>query len=91
MPDIPQSARNTIRGTIKIAVQVQVDASGKVTSAKFKSAGPSRYFADRTIKAAEQWQFSPPLADGQPTASTWLIQFHLRRNGVQASPQRVGH
>lgn len=91
MPDIPQSARNTIRGTIKIAVQVQVDASGKVTSAKFKSAGPSRYFADRTMKAAEQWQFSPPVSDGQPTTSAWLIQFRLRRNGVQASPQRVTH
>lgn len=89
MPDIPQSAKNTIRGTIKIAVQVQVDASGKVTSAKLKSAGPSRYFADRTIRAAEQWQFSPPQADGQPTASAWLIQFRLRRNGIQASPQRT--
>jgi len=91
MPDFPQSAKNTIRGTIKIAVQVQVDASGKVTSAKFKSAGPSRYFADRTLKAAEQWQFSPPEANGQPTASTWMIQFRLRRNGVQASPQRTAH
>ena len=89
MPDVPQSAKNTIRGTIKITVQVQVDANGKVTSAKFKSSGPSRYFADRTMKAAQQWQFDPPQANGQPAPSTWLIQFRLRRNGIQASPQRV--
>ncbi len=89
MPDVPQSARNTIRGTIKIGVQVQVDASGKVTSARLKSAGPSRYFAERALKAAEQWQFAAPQVNGQPTASSWLIQFRLKRNSMQASPQRM--
>ncbi len=89
MPDIPQSAKNTIRGTIKIGVQVQVDASGKVTSAKLKPAGPSRYFAERALKAAQQWQFAPPQVDGQPTTSAWLIQFRLKRNSTQASPQRT--
>jgi TonB family protein len=89
MPDVPQSAKNTISGTIKISVQVQVDAAGKVTSAKLKSAGPSRYFAGRVLKAAEQWQFSPPQANGVPTTSAWLITFRLRRNGIQASPERI--
>jgi TonB family protein len=89
MPDISQSAKNTIRGTIKVNVQVQVDASGKVTSAKLKSAGPSRYFSGRALKAAEQWQFAPAQADGESVASAWLIQFRFKRNSVQASPERI--
>jgi TonB family protein len=91
IPDVPQSAKDTITGTIKVVVQVQVDASGKVTSAKLKSPGSSKYFAGLALKAAPQWQFSPPEANGQPTASTWLVQFRFRRTGTQASAQRTKH
>lgn len=89
LPDVPQSAKNTITGTIKVTVKAQVDPSGKVTSAAFKSAGPSRYFAGLAIKAAERWEFSPPETDGQAAASTWLIQFRFKRTSTQASAQRV--
>jgi len=89
LPEIPQSAKNTIRGTIKVVVKTEVDASGKVTSAAFKSAGSSRYFAERALSAAHRWEFSPPEASGQPQASTWLIQFRFRRDSKQASAQRV--
>lgn len=89
LPDVPRSAQNTIRGTIKVAVQVQVDPSGKVASAKFKSRGSSRYFADRALKAAQQWEFSAPAVNGQPAPSTWLLQFRFNRKSIQANPQRV--
>lgn len=89
LPDVPRSAQNTIRGTIKVVVRVQVDASGKVTSAKLKSSGSSRYFATHALKAAEQWEFSAPQVEGQPTASTWLLQFRFKRSGIQASSQRA--
>ena len=89
MPDLSQSAKNTIHGTIKIGVVVDVGPSGKVIAARFKSAGPSRYFAGKTMAAAEQWQFSPPQADGEPASSTWLLQFRLRRGAIEASSQRI--
>ncbi len=89
LPDIPQSARNTITGTIKIRVRVEADAAGKVTAAAFKSAGPSKYFAGLALKAAQHWEFSPPEVDGKPAASTWLIQFRLKRNSLEASSERV--
>jgi len=89
LPDIPKSAQNTIRGTIKVEVKVQVDSSGKVTSAAFKSAGSSRYFAGLAMKAAQRWEFSPPMVDGQPTPSKWLLQFRFKKTSTQASPQRV--
>ena len=89
LPEIPRSAQNTIRGTIKVVVRVQVDPSGKVSSAAFKTRGSSAYFAKEALNAAKQWEFSPPQVGGQPTASTWLLQFRFKRQGVQATPQRM--
>ena len=80
---------NTITGTIKVAVRVQVDPSGKVTSATYKMAGHGQYFASHAVKAAQEWTFAPPQANRQPQASTWLLQFRFKRSGIQVSPQRV--
>jgi TonB family protein len=89
LPEVPKSAQNTITGTIKIGVRVEADSSGKVTTAKLSSAGPSRYFANLAVKAAERWEFSPPEVNGQPIASTWMLRFRLRRSGIDVSPERV--
>ncbi len=86
LPDVSKSAQNTISGTVKVGVRVEVDPSGKVTTAKLTSPGPSRYFAGLALKAAQRWEFSPPVADGAPTASTWLIQFRFKRTSTQAVP-----
>jgi TonB family protein len=84
IPDISQNSRNTIHGTIRVTARVEVDPSGKVTAAKLKTPGPSRYFAGLSLKAAQRWEFAP-----QPTAGTWLIQFRFKRNGTQASAEAV--
>ncbi len=89
VPEISQSSRNTINGTIKVAVRVEVDSSGKVRTAKLKIAGPSRYFAEQALKAAQRWEFAPAPVNGQPAPSTWLVQFRFRRSGTQASAERV--
>ncbi len=91
LPDIPPSARNTISGTIKINVHADVDASGKVTNAKLKSSGPSRYFAIRALNASQDWEFTPPQVNGHPVASAWLIQYRLRRAGIEASAEQSSH
>jgi serine/threonine protein kinase len=84
MPDIPKSARNTIHGTIKVTVHVDVSPAGKVVAAKFKTTGSSQYFAQKAMKAAEQWQFAP-----QADSAAWLVSFYFRRSGVDASSQAV--
>ena len=89
LPDVPQSARNTITGTVKVGVRVEVDSSGKVSSAKLAPAGPSKYFARLALQAAERWEFTPPQANGQASASVWLLHFHFRRSGIQASSERL--
>jgi TonB family protein len=70
-------------------VRVEVDPSGKVTAAKLKSAGSSKYFANLALKAAERWEFSPLEVDGKPAASVWLLQFRFKRTSIQVSPERV--
>lgn len=89
VPDISPRSRNTISGTIKVTVRVEADSSGRVRTAKLKTAGPSRYFAEQALKAAQRWEFVPPRVGGQPSASTWLVQFRFRRSGTQADAERV--
>ncbi len=91
LPEVSQSARRTITGTVKVGVRVEVDSSGKVTAAKLASPGPSKYFAGLSLQAAQSWEFSAPEVDGQATASTWLIQFRFKRTSTQATPERVKH
>ncbi|HEX4783253.1 MAG TPA: TonB family protein [Candidatus Sulfotelmatobacter sp.] len=89
VPDISQSSRNTITGTIKVTVRVEADRSGKVRTAKLKTAGPSRYFAEQALNAAKRWEFAPTQVNGQSAPSTWLLQFRFRRSGTQASAERL--
>jgi TonB family protein len=89
VPDVPKSARNTISGTIKVVVKVEADASGKVTAARFASAGPSKYFSSLALKAARGWEFDPPVVNGQPAASAWLLKFRFQRSSTQVDPERV--
>ena len=89
LPDIPQSAKKTITGTLKVSVRVEVDSSGKVTTAKLASPGPSEYFAKLSLKAAQRWEFSPPEVNGQPEPSAWLLRFRFKRTSTQVSPERA--
>ena len=89
LPDVSKSAQNTITGTVKVGVRVEVDPSGKVTTAKLTSPGPSKYFARMALAAVQRWEFSAPVVDGKPTASVWTIQFRFKRTSTQAVPQRV--
>jgi TonB family protein len=59
IPVVPRSARETIRGRIKVAVLVIVDGSGNVVDATLENAGPSGYFARLAREAATKWKFAP--------------------------------
>ncbi|MCW5982780.1 MAG: TonB family protein [Bryobacteraceae bacterium] len=86
LPNIPDKARNTISGSVTVAVRLRVDPSGQVTNASLDSAGSSRYFAQRALEASRQWRFRPGPS-GRP--SEWLVQFEFRRSGTEARPTRV--
>jgi TonB family protein len=89
MPDVPRSASSTIRGAVRVAVRAKVDASGKVTGESLESAGPSKYFANLAEKAARNWEFLPPMADGQATSSEWIVRFEFAQDGTKATATRA--
>jgi eukaryotic-like serine/threonine-protein kinase len=88
-PQVPAKALATIHGTVRVAVKVHVDASGNVAEAALDAPGPSKYFADLALKAARQWVFTPPEAEGRSVASDWRIQFNFTPSGVQKTVQQI--
>lgn len=89
MPDVPKKASNTIWGTVRVGVKVQVDRSGNVTQAELQSGGPSRYFARLSLDAAREWRFAPPMQDGKGVASVWLLHFGYTNKGMSVEPEQA--
>lgn len=86
VPDVPQSARDTIHGTVRVRVRLSVDTAGNVTEAELDNPGPSKYFARLALEAAQQWKFEPPKMQGQNVLSDWLLQFQFTGQGTKVIP-----
>ena len=89
LPDVPQSARDTIQGTVRVGVRVAVDPSGNVVKATFDSPGPSRYFADLALQAARRWKFVPAKVEGRNISSDWILRFEFERTETKVLPERA--
>jgi TonB family protein len=84
MPDVVSSARESIRGTVRVGVRVTVDPSGGVSNATLESAGPSRYFSNQALQASRRWKFKPTQV-----SSTWILRYAFRRSGTEVTPVEV--
>lgn len=87
MPQVPAQARRTIRGTVKVAVRLSVDPSGKVSEARLQSAGPSAYFARLAVDAARRWKFTS-LSAGSSNMRERTLHFEFSRSGTRAVVSR---
>jgi TonB family protein len=81
IPEVPRSARESVRGVIKVAVRVSVDRSGNVVAATLEHRASSRYFDRAATDAATKWKFT---AAPDSTARTWLLHFEFTRAGATA-------
>jgi TonB family protein len=81
VPDVPRSALQTIRGTIRVSIQVTIDQQGSVVAATSQVPGPSRYFERLSLEAARKWRFAPTSTAEQRTA---LVRFHFTQDGATA-------
>ena len=79
MPEVPRSARRTIRGHLKVWVRVIVDQDGSVFAAAPDRAGPSRYFERLAVDAAKKWTFPPVDA---PPRRVMQVRFDFSRDGI---------
>lgn len=86
LPNVSQSARNTIEGKVRVRVKLAVDESGNVTEASFLSPGPSKYFARLALQASHDWKFTPPHVNGQPVPSEWVLKFAFGRTATEVYP-----
>jgi len=86
MPEVLQSARNSIQGKVRVIVKVNVDRSGDVEDAELESRGPSKYFARAALNAAQDWKFKPPTVGGQGVLSSWTLRFEFRRDETTVVP-----
>ncbi|HEX3746921.1 MAG TPA: protein kinase [Bryobacteraceae bacterium] len=81
LPEVPDYARRTIRGKVKIQVRASVNADGRVTGAKVESQN-SRYFAKLALEATRQWNFAAGPGD-------WLVRYEFTPAGTAVHPSRV--
>lgn len=81
LPNVTASALKTIHGKVRVTVRVHTDRAGNVAKAEFVSAGPSRYFANHALEAAQDWKFA------SPNAHVWVLQFVFQRSGTSVNPR----
>ena len=86
LPKVSANARNTIRGTVRVGVAVEVDGKGNVKQARLESPGPSRYFANAAVAAARGWKFTPASPDSGDPLRSWVLRFAFRRSGTEVRP-----
>lgn len=89
VPDVSAKARDTIHGTVKIAVRVHVSPAGSVTAAELDGAAPSKYFADLSLQAARRWTFQSPESAGRSVPSEWLLRFYFTSSSTKAIPEQA--
>jgi len=83
LPNVTARALRTIHGKVRVTVRVRTDAAGNVAKAEFVSTGPSRYFANHALEAAQDWKFATSNAN----AHVWVLQFVFQRSGTSVNPR----
>ena len=89
LPNVPQKASDTITGKVIVKVGVSVDASGNVLTTTLAWPGPSKYFANLSLQAAQKWTFKAAQADDQDVPSEWVIVFQYEQTGTHAFPSET--
>ena len=80
LPDIPDAARRTISGRVRVNVRVRVKSDGTVEKATLERPRASKYLSGRALTAAQAWKFPP----GNGTKD-WMVRFELTRQETLAS------
>jgi TonB family protein len=89
LPDVPDKILETIQGQISVGIRVEVNLEGNVSQAYADSPGPSRFFANQALHAAQNWKFTPAQVGGHASAGTWLLQFQFGQSEIKVSPSEV--
>jgi TonB family protein len=89
LPDVPQKARDTIHGTVRVSVKVSVDPAGSVVDAALDNAGPSPYFANLALHVAQKWTFRAADASAASANREWILHFAFKSADTQARAEQA--
>jgi TonB family protein len=85
MPAVSPGARQGMTRPVKVLIRVSVNRDGKVSDAAYVVPGPGNYFARVAQRAALSWKFKPPVQNGEPKRSVWMLKFDFGRTGTEAT------
>ena len=85
LPEVPENAQETIQGTIRVGVRVEVDRAGNVVGTGFENPGPSKYFSRLAMDAAQKWKFAP----SQEERRQYSLRFEFTESDTRASAVRT--
>jgi TonB family protein len=89
LPEISEKARDSIVGTVRVGVRVQVDPAGHVTGATLDSPGPSKFFAAKALAVTPHWKFIPPSVGGRSVPSEWILRFYFSNADTKVHPTQA--
>jgi TonB family protein len=89
LPEISEKILESIHGQVNVGVRVEVDLEGNVARAYIDSPGPSRFFANQALRAAQNWKFKPGHVGGHVSGGTWLLQFQFGQSEISVDPSEV--
>ena len=80
-PAVPANLRSVIQDSLTVEIKVQIDESGRVTSAApvDTSTTAQKLLAPQAAQAALLWQFVPARRNGLPVNSESVIKFDFER------------
>jgi TonB family protein len=77
-----------MRRPVQVLLRVTVNREGAVSDASYVVPGPGNYFARVSQRAALSWKFKPPVRNGDPERSVWMLKFNFGREGTEATATR---
>jgi TonB family protein len=89
LPEVPKSASDTIQGTVRVSVKVTVNASGDVAEVELDTPGPSRYFANLALQAAQHWKFAAAKSDRRDVPREVILRFEFTRTATRGFAAQV--
>ena len=89
LPNVSQSAIESMHGPVVVETRVFVDRNGGVLSAAYITQGPGNYFARIALRAAQAWKFTPPQTHGHPQPSVWTLRFYFTHGKTEVTATQV--
>ena len=78
MPNTRAIPNGTIQARTRVEVQVNVDQTGRVSSAQVVSSGVNELISSAALSAARRWTFDPASNNGMRVNSVHTIVFEFR-------------